>query len=628
MPSPNNLDRSCGAGRSRMNRSDHRPIADYAVVGNCHTAALIDTEATVAWFCLPRFDSPAICADILDPRRGGGVYVDLEEPVVCRSRSYIDTTPVLRTELTTRSGTLRITDFMPAHDDTSSPGAPPAASMLCRLFECTDGVVTARHRCELRPGFASAQPHAQDDDTGWTIASGPHAAHVSASVELRRVAGDIKGGFRLKKGQTHWLTISHCDSPVPGDPHDLFKPTADWWRRWSTQLSYTGAYTTQVVRSAITLKLMCHAPTGAVIASPTTSLPELIGASLNWDYRYCWIRDASMCVRALLRSGFSDEARAFLDWLVTAPSTFTPKLRVLYDVDGRHDIPEVKLDHLSGYADSRPVRSGNAANNQIQLDAYGALIDAVFALYEVGGRVRTSTADMLVKLAHQVCDLWHEPDNGIWESRLGLRHHTLSKAMCWIALDRILTLNQDAGLEVPVEKFKAVQKQIRQAIDDEGTAKAGHFTVTFAEDAVDPSLLLLGLYGYEPVGSPRMVKTLRRIDERLGPPPFLHRHLSSEVVAPGDEGSFIIAGFWAVELLAASGHVDEAERRFNGLLRASNDLGLFAEEFDISKGNLLGNFPQAFSHIGLINAARAIARARGDQSESSTHDPRARHASV
>lgn len=591
-------------------------ISDYAIVGNSRAAALISLAGSIDWLCLPRFDSPSIFAALLDNRDGGRFQISPAGRFESK-RSYIGNTPVLRTVFTSLSGTLQLTDLMSVSSETDRQRMPRPDHQILRIVECTSGEVEVEVRYDPRPDYGRQRPKFIDrGPLGTSLEFNGHLLTLTSEIPLEPAGGQpgLTGRVTLTAGERRALSlVSNRYEPAVIPPlgdfaQAVLEQTLGWWEEWAGQIEFAGPYRQAVIRSALTLKLMTFAPSGAVVAAPTTSLPEAIGGVRNWDYRFCWLRDASLTLRALFEIGCRLEGDAFLAWLLHATRLTWPELQILYDVYGETRLPEIELDHLEGYRSSRPVRVGNAAADQLQLDVYGEVIDAAYQFAIRGGRFDRRTGRLLVGLGETVCRRWDEPDEGIWETRAGRRHHTFSKAMCWVALDRLIRMQEAGWIMAPVERFRRQREAIREEIEQHGYNEAIQSYVSeFGGDEVDASLLLLGIYGYQELSSPRMRATFERIQERLSKNGLLYRYHEADGL-PSGEGAFGICSFWAVECRALLGDIDGARALFEHLLSFGNDVGLFAEEIDPNDGAALGNFPQAFTHVGLINAALTLAQ--------------------
>lgn len=594
-------------------RASREPlIADHAILGDGRSAALVTRQGRIDWLCWPRFDSPAVFARLLDPA-GGHFTVAPAGGWPC-ARRYLPGTSVLETRFESAAGALVLLDLMPLTDEAEGPPGLCAERELLRVARCVRGEVELEVVLEARPGFGRARPGWRDAGAlGLHLASGHELFALRSEPPLPLApGGGVRSRLRLRAGETAQLSFSHAtESPAVLPPlgaaaDERLARTARAWRRWSARCSYRGAHQEAVLRSALVLKLLAHAPSGAIVASATTSLPERIGGPLNWDYRYCWLRDAALTMRALFGVGHPEEAEAFLGWLLHSTRLTRPALGVLYDVYGRRPPPERELP-LAGYLGSRPVRVGNGARDQVQLDVYGEVVDAAAQLVRTRGQLDRDTARMLTAFGNYVCRHWREPDEGLWEPRSGRAHHTHSKVLCWAALDRLLALAAKGHLpRVPRDAFAHERAALREAIEREGWSEAlQSYTQTFGGHEVDAALLQLPWYGYLPAGAPRMRATYRQVEQTLGAGRGLLRRYQ-----PADgwrEGAFGICGFWAAEYLAlGGGSAEEAQARIEALLATSNDLGLFAEEVDPATGEALGNFPQAFTHVGLINACLTL----------------------
>jgi GH15 family glucan-1,4-alpha-glucosidase len=591
------------------------PIGDYALIGDGRSAALVARDGSLDWLCWPRFDSPSLFAALLDTARGGRFRV--RPTGSFRSeRHYLPDTNVLETLFHTASGAVALRDLMPVASEKDKRAALMPEHEVLREIEGLAGQVELEVVYTPRPDYGRVQPDfASRGAFGlWCeFTGGALALHSDLPLQLTPDGHGAYGVATIAAGERkHLSLVSSTDAPgviplLADAARDRVERSIQWWRDWAHRCTYAGPYREAVMRSALVLKLMTYAPSGAVIAAPTTSLPEEIGGVRNWDYRYCWLRDASLTLRALSDLGYAEEAEAYLSWILHATRLTWPELQVLYDLFGEARLPESELSHLSGYADSRPVRVGNDAHGQLQLDVYGEVIDAVTRLAARDGHFDRDTTRMLNGLGETVCRRWREPDEGIWEGRAGRFHHTHSKVLCWVALDRLIALHDTGRLRVDRDRFCSERDAIRTAIETRGyNPRLDSYTRLFDGDDLDASLLTLPLYGYAEGTHPRMRATCQRIHERLARDGLVYRYQTDDGLPPG-EGAFGICSFWAVECRAKGGDVAGATEAFARLLACASDVGLLGEEIDPETGAALGNFPQAFTHVGLINAALTLA---------------------
>jgi GH15 family glucan-1,4-alpha-glucosidase len=596
--------------------TDQPPISDYAIIGDCRSAALVSLGGSIVWLCLPRFDSPSVFAAILDARRGGRFLVGPAGPFEA-TRTYIAGTNVLQTTFTTPTGVMRLTDVMPVDSESAKARELWPEHEVLRKVDCLAGHVTIEVLFDPRFEYGRIVPRfSRRHDDLYYCEHATTALAIRSGLTLRSIEGQpgLVCTERMDAGRTAYVSMTYAHgmpavvAPLGGHAERRIERSIHWWTTWASACRATGPHRDAVLRSALALKLLSYSPSGAIVAAPTTSLPEKIGGVRNWDYRYCWLRDASLTLRALCGVGFDVEAESFLSWQLHATHLTWPRVGVVYGVYGEPDLKERELAHLSGYAKSAPVRIGNLAADQLQLDTYGEIVESAYVWVTSGGSLDSASKRNLRELGEAVCKRWGEPDDGIWERRAARRHHTHAKAMCWLALDRLLKLHASGHLRIPAGKFAAERDAIRRTIETRGyNEQLGSYVSVLDGDELDASLLTLALHGYADARSPRMRSTLRQIRERLGVNGFLYRYLEQDGLPPG-EGAFGICGFWAVECLALAGERAEASRLFETLLASTNDVGLCAEEVDPVSREALGNFPQGLTHVGLINAALALER--------------------
>ena len=599
----------------RSARPSQLPIEDYAIIGDCRTAALISRDGSIAWLCLPNFSSPSVFGEILDERVGGRFRIKPRGHFKS-SRHYIADTPVLETTFETAQGAVRVVDLFPVGGgiDTLQP-----MREVLRLVDGIRGELDLEIHIAPAPNYGRTKPRlTRRGQLGWCFNWSNELLAVRSGVDLRRTGDALHASVRVRAGERICLSLSYAKDdvgvllPVELIAQEHLDRTLAWWQSWAKRCTYAGPYKAAVLRSALTLKLLSFSLSGAIIAAPTTSLPETIGAGRNWDYRYCWLRDSGWTMQALVGLGFQAEARQFLSWLLHATRLTWPELQVMYDIFGRTRLREQELKHFAGYRGSRPVRIGNGAYRQRQLDVYGEVVFAAHAYVEGGGVLEPVECRLLKGLGEVVCKQWREPDHGIWEIRGAPRHYTFSKLMCWVALDRLLKLDEKKVLRLEKlrGKFEKERGELSKAIEKYGYSTAiNSYTLSFNGESVDASLLLMPCFGFKDAHEPRIRSTYDRIWQRLGCNGLLYRYERGRDALPGKEGVFGICTYWAVHHLASRRDFGEAKRLFEHALTFANEVGLFAEEFNPENGAALGNFPQAFTHTGLINAALAMERA-------------------
>jgi len=584
-------------------------IADHGLIGDGFSAALVRADGAIDWLCLPRFDSPSVFGALLDDENGGFTSVGpVDYPFESRQR-YDPDTNVLETLFQIEGrGTIRLTDYMPWTDDPRS-----AVHEVHRRVQCVEGEAVVK--VVFDPKFDYGRV-----DTTFDIDERSALAKGASGERLGAVLGDVgqwkprpEGGvqavFRLKAGERGWVVISwnssESESVLAYRPYEALRHTRHRWRDWVQQLQYDGPWRHHVIRSALLLKLLMYAPTGAMVAAPTTSIPEWIGGVRNWDYRYTWTRDTAMAVRAANLLGCNREARDFFHF-VSDTLERDRELNIMYAVDGGRVPNEQTLDNLGGYRGSRPVRIGNGARDQLQLDTAGALMDAAYVYERGGGSLTARGWRRLSEVVDNVAATWAEPDHGIWEPRAGKRHNVHSKLMSWLALRRGAELAPLFGDQPLQTRWQQVAKELHAELCVRGLDPTGkRFVAAYDHEHPDASLLLLPIHGFLPPNDDRVLRTVEWIRAELGAGPFVYRYRADDGVG-GEEGAFILCGFWLAEVLAMAGQIDEAQRVFVAHAEASNHLGLLAEEIEPGTETLLGNFPQAFSHLGLINAAARI----------------------
>ncbi len=592
------------------------PIEDYGLIGDCHTAALVARDGSVDWLCVPRFDSPACFAALLGtPDHGRWRLAPAAEPRAIRRR-YRPDTLVLETEFETADGVVAVVDAMPPER---------TAPSLVRLVEGRRGQVPVRMELVIRPAYGSRIPWVRRVEGELLAVAGPDALRLRCPVAHRGEDLRTVADFTVTAGQTVGFELawhlSHEPAPPALDPEEAVRATERWWRQWSARCTYQGPWREAVLRSLITLKALTYAPTGGLVAAVTTSLPEQPGGVRNWDYRYCWLRDATFTLYALLLGGYVEEACAWREWLLRAVAGAPAQARIMYGLAGEQWLPELEVPWLPGYHGARPVRVGNAASGQFQLDVYGEVLDALHFARRAAVAPSDHAWAVQRALVEFVEAVWDQPDEGIWEVRGGRRHFTHSKVMAWVALDRAVKAVERFGHPGPVDRWRRTRDRIHADVCRNGfDPTLGAFVQCYGSRDLDASLLMIPLVGFLPAHDPRVVGTVNAIRERLTADGFVCRYRSAATVdgLPPGEGAFVACTFWLADNLALQGRRAEALAIFERLLAIRNDLGLLAEQYDPAARRFLGNFPQAFSHVGLINTAWNLTDRRGPAGDRSS----------
>ena len=583
-------------------------IEDYALIGDLQTAALIGRDGSIDWLCLPSFDSAACFAALLDDESAGRWRIAPADGRPATRRSYRDGTLILESEWDTPDGAVRVVDCMPPRGE---------APDVVRVVEGLSGAVPMRTELVLRFDYGRIVPWVSRRGQDIAAIAGPDAVWLRTDAPMRGQNRTSVGEFTVRAGQKVPFVLtyqrSHLPRPVPVDPHRAVEETERYWRKWIDRCDYEGRWPEAVRRALLTLKALTYAPTGGILAAATTSLPEQIGGPRNWDYRYCWLRDATFTLQALLGTGYETEAKAWREWLLRAVAGDPADLQIMYALDGTRRVPELTLDWLSGYEKSAPVRVGNAAAGQFQLDVWGEVLDGLQLSREAGIAATDAGWDMQRALLDYLEGNWRRPDNSLWEMRGPRRQFVHSKVMAWAGFDRAVTAVDRHRLDGPADRWRALRDEVHAEVCAKGfDVERNTFTQSYGSAALDAALLLIPRVGFLPAGDPRVLGTVAAVQRELCHDGFVLRYRPGRDNVdglPGAEGAFLACSFWLVDALHGAGRRDEAERLFERLLNLRNDVGLLAEEYDPVAGRQLGNTPQAFSMVGLVNSARQFSGA-------------------
>ncbi|MFI6658472.1 glycoside hydrolase family 15 protein [Streptomyces sp. NPDC050523] len=587
----------------------HHRIEDYALIGDEQTAALVGRDGSVDWLCLPRFDSAACFARLLgDEDNGHWRIAPRHAPGHCTRRAYRPDTLVLDTEWETDKGAIRVTDLMPQRD--RSPE-------LVRVVEGLRGHVTVRSTVRIRFDYGSIVPWMRRSGDHRVAVAGPDSVWLRSEPKVETWGKDraTHSEFTVKEGEKVAFVLtwhpSHEPRPPLVDPYEALRTSVHDWQRWARRCRYDGPYRDTVVRSLITLKALTYRPTGGIVAAPTTSLPEEPGGVRNWDYRYCWLRDSTLTLNVGLSAGYREEAEAWRNWLLRAVAGDPADLQIMYGLGGERRLPESELPWLSGFAGSSPVRIGNEAVTQLQLDVYGEVMDSLYLARREGLPTKPHMWDIQVSLMEWLREQWRQPDEGLWEVRGGRRHFVHSKVMVWVAADRaVRTMEENPELRGDLDGWRALRDEVHREVCEKGfDPERNTFTQYYGSRELDAAVLLIPRVGFLPPGDPRVLGTIEAVREELGQGGFLRRYSTAGRTVdglPGDEGTFLVCSFWLADALHMTGRGKEARELFERLVGLTNDVGLLSEEYDPVANRQLGNFPQAFSHVGLVNTALAL----------------------
>ncbi|WP_126173678.1 glycoside hydrolase family 15 protein [Altericroceibacterium xinjiangense] len=589
-----------------MSRKD---IADYALIGDCETAALINRQGTLEWLCFPRFDSEACCTALLGDEENGCWKIDVAGATGETSRRYRGDTLILETEIACETGRVRLIDFMPIRGE---------APDVVRIVECLEGEAEVTSQLLLRFDYGRINPLVYEKGEKRAVAiSGPDGVSLNFDVGIEFADRRFTSQFTITEGERRSLVLtwfpSHEKVPDRVDPIRALRDTEDFWADWLEEVEYHGEYRDTVVRSLITLKALIHRPTGGIIAAPTSSLPENPGGVRNWDYRYCWLRDATFTLLALTSMGMKQEAKAWIDWLRRATGGDPIHLQPFYTVTGDHRALEWTADWLSGFNGAQPVRFGNGAEIQLQLDVYGEVVDALYQAIEQGISDSPETLALIGMLADCLEKEWQKPDAGIWEIRSNPLHHTYSKVMCWAAFDRAAAAFRDHD-EERCRRYRDLAREVAEEVLEKGFDKElNAFVYAFGSKKMDAAALRIPLVGFLPPDDPRVVGTVEAIERELKHGPLVRRYAGDiEDGLEGDEGAFVAASFWLADVYCMQGRKDDARAIFEGLLDRANDLGLLSEELALDSTRQLGNFPQGLSHLSLVGTAYRLMNGHGE----------------